>query len=266
MAIEVTCPSCGKTLNAKDSAVGKQANCPDCGSMISIPEPVYDAVEETPATGQFESGGEPQPPTDDRERSPCSMCGKMIISGVAKCRFCGEYLDSTVRGLWRQGNLLVMEKEATLPNRCVKSNAPASRGLTRKLTWHHPAIYLVVLINIIVYAIVAMIVQKRATIVVGLSDEWFARRRRAITIGWTALVLSGLLGCGGFMAAAINQEDGLAAIAAVVTVVLGLSGIIYGMVGSRIVTPKRMTDTHIWLKGVHPEYLAELPEWDGPSR
>jgi len=30
-----------------------------------------------------------------------------------------------------------------------------------------------------------------------------------------------------------------------------------------IVVPKRISKTHVWLKGVHPDYLADLPEWPG---
>ena len=33
-------------MTAKDSAAGKRTNCPKCGGMISIPEPVYDAIED----------------------------------------------------------------------------------------------------------------------------------------------------------------------------------------------------------------------------
>jgi len=51
MTIQVSCPACGKTLQAKDSAAGKQAKCPDCGGIISIPEAVYDAIDESDEFG-----------------------------------------------------------------------------------------------------------------------------------------------------------------------------------------------------------------------
>src|SRR5690242_5147889 len=59
--------------------------------------------------------------------------------------------------IWRNNAVLVMTKQALLPNRCVKCNAPAEEQLKRKLTWHHPALYLLVFISILVYAIVAMV-------------------------------------------------------------------------------------------------------------
>ncbi len=48
-------------------------------------------------------------------------------------------------GIWRQGSLLVMRKDAVLPDRCIKSNVLTDRKLKRSLNWHHPAIFLSIL-------------------------------------------------------------------------------------------------------------------------
>ena len=101
MTIEVSCPACGKTLQAKDSAAGKQAKCPGCGGIISIPEAVLDAVDEVQEFDQeFDAdfdyaAAEQQGPSSPSEQSrrPCPQCGEMIVSGAAKCRFCGEIFD-----------------------------------------------------------------------------------------------------------------------------------------------------------------------------
>lgn len=45
MSISVTCPSCGKKLNAPDSAAGKTASCPSCKEKLRIPEPDSDLDE-----------------------------------------------------------------------------------------------------------------------------------------------------------------------------------------------------------------------------
>jgi hypothetical protein len=44
-------------------------------------------------------------------------------------------------------------------------------------------------------------------------------------------------------------------------ILMFLGGLIYGLVACRLVSPKRMTDDYIWLKGVHPEFLNRLEPW-----
>tara|TARA_B100000029_G_scaffold504818_1_gene584347 strand:- start:1112 stop:1657 length:546 start_codon:yes stop_codon:yes gene_type:complete len=107
MTIEVSCSACGKVLRAKDSAAGKKAKCPDCGAVISIPEAVFDAVDADEFGSGFDdeldfaaveqyspaasSGG------SGSKRRPCPACGEMIVSGAAKCRFCGEIFDRKLK-------------------------------------------------------------------------------------------------------------------------------------------------------------------------
>jgi hypothetical protein len=42
-----------------------------------------------------------------------------------------------------------------------------------------------------------------------------------------------------------------------------LGGLLYGLNASTLVTAQRITNDYIWLRGVHPEFLASLPEWPG---
>jgi hypothetical protein len=161
-------------------------------------------------------------------------------------------------GLWRKGNVLVMHKNARLPDRCVKSNVPTQRRLKRSLYWHHPLIYLTILISILVYVILALVLRKTATIYIGLSDEWFGRRRRAILIGWT-LVLAGIVmfcvGVGG-----VDQSNSFGWLIALAPLVF-LFGAIYGLLAARMVVAQRISDDYVWLKGVHPTFLEDLPVW-----
>jgi hypothetical protein len=168
-------------------------------------------------------------------------------------------------GLWRKGNQLVMHKQANLPARCVKSNEPIEgRRLKRKLTWFHPLIYLSLQAGVLIFAILAIVLQKRATIYIGLTSEWHRRRRRALWAGW----IIGLLGLAvliGSIVVLCNSRDsdppwaGLLGLLSGIIVIL--VGAIYGSAGSRMVTPVRITDDYVWLKGVHPDFLADLPPW-----
>jgi len=46
MAIEMTCPGCGKRLRVPDSAAGKKGKCPFCGTLCDIPLPTEEASGE----------------------------------------------------------------------------------------------------------------------------------------------------------------------------------------------------------------------------
>lgn len=162
-------------------------------------------------------------------------------------------------GLWRKDNLLVMHKSATLPPKCVKSNVPTKRTLKRSLTWHHPAVFIAVLFNLLIYLVLAMVLSKRATIYIGLSDEWFAKRRRTIMIGWGTVLASVALFIAGI--ALMDSNDSAGGFMMLGAFVLFLGGAIYGLIAARLVTPTRITDDYVWLKGVHPDYLASLPDW-----
>jgi len=161
-------------------------------------------------------------------------------------------------GLWRQGNVLVMHKAAPLPDICLKSNGKATRRLPRSLSWHHPAIFILVVISPLIYIIVALIVRKTATIQLPLTDEWYARRRWRMLIAWSlalACIPLFILSC-----ALVEHYDAAGLLmAGSIFGVLGAA--IYGLLACRLVTPERITDQYIWLKGVHPEFLNRLEVW-----
>lgn len=159
-------------------------------------------------------------------------------------------------GVWRDRATLVMSKDARLPDRCVKCNEPTQGRLKRKLTWHHPAIYILILVAWLIYLIVALIVRKRATVELGLCDEHLQIRRRNIWITW-ALVLLGVA-CLFF---AIAAEDGRMA---PLGLLLLLGGAIFGIFAARVTAPTKIDDRFVWLRGVNKDYLDLLPQWPGP--
>ena len=166
--------------------------------------------------------------------------------------------QGTFAGLWRQGNLLVMHKNAPLPDICLKSNQPATRRLKRKLSWHHPAVFLALLVNLILYVIIALCLQKTATIQMPLTDEWFARRRRSIVVAWVIVLSSIAL----FVLGVSNVESqGWAPFVLIAAIFVFLGGLIYGLVAARLVSPQRISDEYVWLKGVHPQFLDRLEIW-----
>ncbi len=158
-------------------------------------------------------------------------------------------------GIWRDGSTLVMTKDAQLPDRCVKCNAFTDGRLRRKFTWHHPAIYLLIFVALLIYFIVAMVTRKRATVDLGLCDEHRAKRRTYIWISWL-LALGGIAG----FVLAILANDGTPAF---IGVLLLLTAIVFAVITTRLVYPSKIDDRFVWLKGVNAEYLNQLPSWPG---
>lgn len=155
--------------------------------------------------------------------------------------------------IWRSKSILVMTKQAALPDRCVKCNEPTQQRLKRRLRWHHPALYILIFGGVLFYFILALVFSKTATIHVGLCEAHAAARKRDILISWVIAVLSLV----SFYFAIVNESLGMMLIG----LVLFLGAVIYGVVRARVVAPQKIDDQYVWLTGVTGEYLQEFPEW-----
>jgi hypothetical protein len=158
-------------------------------------------------------------------------------------------------GYYRDGKTLVLDKRgAELPDRCVVCNAPANGfRLRRALSWHHPALYILFLLSILIYVIVAAIVRKTATIHVGLCEAHQARRRLGMWIGW----LGALGGLGLAIAGGANDSPAL--------LVIGLVGFLGALVAAVVlltpVRPAKIDDHRVWLH-VGAPFLDSIPTGD----
>ncbi|MGB9177782.1 MAG: hypothetical protein WCB68_00950 [Pyrinomonadaceae bacterium] len=169
--------------------------------------------------------------------------------------YAGMYVDGN--GVWQQhGSRLVMDKMAQLPDRCVKCNAYANgQRLRRKLTWHPPALYIALPFSILIYAIVAAIISKKATVHIGLCQQHMKNRPIMIfsSLGLLAFGLVGLL------MALVNDSGFLGFIGGG----LLLASIVVACIAHSIVRPKKIDDRFVWLTGISSEYLSQLPLWPG---
>ena len=157
--------------------------------------------------------------------------------------------------LWRDDNLLVIRKGAELPDRCLKCDEPAEGyRLRRSLSWHPPGWYLLILVTLILYIIVALCVRWTAKIAAPFCPRHRAQRRNAILFGWLG-ALAGI----GLIIFGVSSPD--YAVSILVGVGLFLLSLIFGVVFSQLLVPKRIDANFIWLKKVGPKFLADLPEW-----
>jgi hypothetical protein len=154
--------------------------------------------------------------------------------------------------IWRSADCLVVAHKAHLPERCVKCNTPVVYKRDIKLAWHNPVVYAGLFLGLIPYVLLAIALQKRMTVRVGLCPAHVAKRRYAM--------LFGVLGCFaglGVIILGIGNDSGWIALGGLVAL---LGALIYLAFAPRIVWPKKITRELAWVKGVSPEYLAGLPE------
>jgi hypothetical protein len=158
--------------------------------------------------------------------------------------------------VWRDGTWLVCRKQAQLPSRCIKCNAPADGPrLNKKFYWHPPAFYLIIIINLFIYVIVAMIVRKTAKVGIKLCDQHASRRRTGIAMGWILFVVGIVV-----MFAMGTVKGDAAFIFLFGGIGLMIAAAVVGIATTQTLRPKKIDDYFAWFTGVCPEYLAELPD------
>ena len=197
----------------------------------------------------------------------CPMCGEEIKAIARKCRFCGEYFDeeggvghSRESGIWRDANQMVMTRDAELPYVCIKTNRPADVWLPRTVSWYPKWTLVLVPLGLLVFVIVAGLLRRQTTIRVGLCESRRVGRVWALVLAWGGIVLGlGLL----LLGAVLEERQPEAAYLMPLGVVLFFGSAIVGDTLPTIVSAAYITEDHIWLKGVHPDYLARFPEFPG---
>jgi hypothetical protein len=159
--------------------------------------------------------------------------------------------------VWRDGNVLITLIGAEMPHRCVKCNGPADQPTkARKVYWHHPGLYLLVVFNIIIYAIVATLARKTTFVRAGLCIEHKKRRRIALIFAWTGS-LSGIV----LMFLGMGSSWGVWG--ALLGVLLILGSVIGGLIFARIVYAKKIDKIYVRLKGCGIVFLDSLPPFSG---
>jgi hypothetical protein len=154
--------------------------------------------------------------------------------------------------VWQKNSVLIFSHQASLPERCVKCNMPTGgSGVSRKLSWHHPVIYLTILGGFLLYLILSLVLSKRSTALIGLCEEHQRKRRNGMLIG-------GLLFGGGFVGTILGIATDYIGFM-IVCILLIPVGLVWLIIAARIVRIKKIDDRFVWLKGINREYLGMLP-------
>jgi len=229
----------------------------------------YSTVASTPATAA--SPARPLTAVPAAGQARCAECGQdfpqddmVTFGGAHVCAGCKPLFFQKLKEgvpaggaiLWKSKKRLVTSLNPVLPARCIKCNAPTDAPQKkRNLYWHSPAVYLALLINLIVYVIIAMCVRKRTVAMVSICDKHRAQRRNAIITAWLLVVL----GIGLFIGGAANDTGWVVGVGALAFI----GGIIYGIARGRLVYATKIDKERVWMGGCGKDFLADLPEWTG---
>jgi hypothetical protein len=194
----------------------------------------------------------------------CPTCKTDLANDARFCPRCGAQFPggppaprpppdaASARSPWTEGKDLVIRQSAPeLPGACVRCGRPASHRIKAKLSWHSPWAYLAILVNIIVYAIVAVIVRKTITLEVPICDEHKAQRRRFLWIGAGSLVAAAVLP----FAAAAADQGALIALAIMVPLI---TAIVF-FFKARLLTPRFIDAEIAKVRGPCEAFLQQFP-------
>lgn len=239
-ASQMTCPKCGwvRELSAVE--------CPACGIVYARYSggPRRTSLEDTGA-----STPPPLPPGAALNPYAPPQSNPQSVAEAPHQMFGSA-------GVWRTGDLLVMQKGASLPHRCLVCNGPAAVQFPKKLYWHHPGLYFLV-ISPLIYIIVALIVRKKADLILPLCVEHAAKRKKAATIASLLMVIGLVL-----MLGSCTQLEGSGDTFALLFLpgfLLLIVGAVVSAVGANLIVPKKIDDYYVWLRKVSTPYLSTLP-------
>lgn len=146
-----------------------------------------------------------------------------------------------------------------LPPTCVKCGQPAAdKPVVKTFSWHHPALYLLILLGILlgglIYVIVAGIVRKTIRVAVPLCAQHRQRRSLWVTLAW---VLPSIGIADAFVLPRLLDLD----IGWIVLLVAGLilAGLIIWVVVSNPIRPRSIDSFSAEFSGFCDPFLEQFP-------
>jgi hypothetical protein len=163
--------------------------------------------------------------------------------------------------IMRDGEKMIVPvmQPAVLPPFCVKCGAPANgKPVVKTFSWHHPALYLVILVGLLIYVIVALIVRKSVKLSVPLCARHAQKRSTAVTLSWV-IPLIGIADA--FILPNLGVDGGVVALICIACVLAG--AVIWAVVGYPI-RPRYIDQYSAVFTGVCEDYLRQFPPGHSP--
>jgi hypothetical protein len=210
-------------------------------------------------TNRLNQQGQGYPPSPQANYSQTDYSQAPSYGGPSMASYQPMGYAGQAAGVWRDGKKLVMHKQAQLPDRCVKCNAPTQGAyLHRKLSYLHPACKITILFGIIgwiIYAILSSTLRKKAEVDFGLCEQHTGSRKTNMIIGW-AMLIFGV----GLLVLAFSTDSGAMILLGFVLLIAGaiIASLAYG-----VVTVTKMDDTYVWMSRVNEDYLSNFPSSNG---
>jgi hypothetical protein len=222
--------------------------------------------------------GVPLPPPPVTTPGPgiaCVGCSKVFpeselidLSGKRICAACKPLVLQKLRegipigassGLYRDGNELVVERDAELPHRCVHCNAEGTWRRQRQFYWNPSWIWLFTLVCSLGVLLLAILTRKRFRMEVSLCPVHQKRRSRGILIAWMGAAMAvGLF----WVIIARDYSDDWAALLGVISIFLLLISIWFGSFTANVLTARRIGPRAARFSRACPAFLEKLPEWN----
>ncbi len=153
---------------------------------------------------------------------------------------------------------MVVPRGAALPANCVKCGAPAQRPWRKKFYWHHPAIYFIVLFNLLIYVIVALIVRKSMELNVPLCETHHGDRKRYNILA--AILLLGFIPAGFGVGQFVSNGEGIGFL---IGAIMFIAGLVFWVLASGYIRPTKIDETHGVFASVGEPFLQLLPPEPG---
>ena len=154
-------------------------------------------------------------------------------------------LPTEVFGVWRDGSMLVIHKQANLPRVCVVTGKPAAGARDLLVVWKSPGEFLARQTHLLV-----PLCRKEL--------ERYKLARRLILSGW--LLTAGAIAIGVLRLALLTNDPWTRQVLTTLAVLTGIAGLAVWLIGVAITVAMGRGD-YIWLAGAHRQFLSRLPRW-----